>query len=169
MFSGYCATACPTQILISRPHYSPPARVGPTDLLRRLRGAKTLNSFVISKRTTQRMLRALEAQFTDTSIFVDEEGRKRWRLPSGALRDLISLSAEELAAPDMAVETMKRAGLIVEAGDLLNLNPCPRATLEGSANRNRSQGLTRGARASRTSRAAPAHRPQHHCGNWRGY
>jgi hypothetical protein len=38
-----------------------------------------------------------------------------------ALRDLMSLSAEELVALDMAVETMKRAGLSVEAGDLLNL------------------------------------------------
>ena len=33
----------------------------------------------------------------------------------------MSLSAEELAALDMAVETMKRSGLSVEAGDLLNL------------------------------------------------
>src|SRR5262245_37897905 len=67
------------------------------------------------------MLRALEGQFTDTTTLIDEEGRKRWRLPSGALRDLMSLSAEELAALDMAVETMKRAGLSIEAGDLLNL------------------------------------------------
>ena len=80
-----------------------------------------IDRFTISKRTAQRMLRALEAQFTDTTTFTDEEGRKRWRLPSGALRDLMSLSAEELAALDMAVETMKRAGLSVEAGDLLNL------------------------------------------------
>ena len=80
-----------------------------------------IERFTISKRTAQRMLRALEAQFTDTTTFTDEEGRKRWRLPSGALRDLMSLSAEELAALDMAVETMKRAGLSVEAGDLLNL------------------------------------------------
>jgi len=80
-----------------------------------------IERFTISKRTAQRMLRALEAQFTDTTTFIDEDGRKRWRLPSAALRDLMSLSAEELAALDMAVETMKRAGLSAEAGELLNL------------------------------------------------
>jgi predicted DNA-binding transcriptional regulator YafY len=80
-----------------------------------------IDRFTISKRTAQRMLRAMEAQFSDTTTSLDEEGRKRWRLPSGALRDLMSLSAEELAALDMAIETMKRAGLSVEAGDLLNL------------------------------------------------
>ena len=80
-----------------------------------------IERFTISKRTAQRMLRALEAQFTDTTTFIDEEGRKRWRLPSAPLRDLMSLSAEELAALDMAVETMKRAGLSAEAGELLNL------------------------------------------------
>jgi len=35
------------------------------------------------------MLRALEAQFTDTNASTDGEGRKRWHLPSGALRDLM--------------------------------------------------------------------------------
>jgi len=80
-----------------------------------------IERFTVSKRTAQRMLRALEAQFTDTTTFIDEDGRKRWRLPSAALRDLMSLSAEELAALDMAVETMKRAGLSAEAGELLNL------------------------------------------------
>jgi predicted DNA-binding transcriptional regulator YafY len=80
-----------------------------------------IDRFKISRRTAQRMLRALEAQFTDTTTFTDEEGRKRWRLPSGALRDLMSLSAEELAALDMAAETMKRSGLSVEADDLVNL------------------------------------------------
>ena len=80
-----------------------------------------IERFSVSKRTAQRMLRALEAQFTDTNISTDGEGRKRWRLPSGALRDLMSLSPEELAALDIATETLKRSGLAVEADDLLNL------------------------------------------------
>ncbi len=50
-----------------------------------------IERFSVSKRTAQRMLRALEAQFPDTNIFTDGEGRKRWRLPS-APRDLMSLS-----------------------------------------------------------------------------
>jgi predicted DNA-binding transcriptional regulator YafY len=73
----------------------------------------------VSKRTAQRMLRALEAQFPDTSTSTDSDGRKRWHLPSGALRDLMSLSPEELAALDIAAETLKRSGLSIEADDLL--------------------------------------------------
>jgi predicted DNA-binding transcriptional regulator YafY len=42
-------------------------------------------------------------------------------LPSAPLRDLMTLSAEELAALDLAVETLKRSGLAVEADDLLGL------------------------------------------------
>ena len=77
--------------------------------------------FSVSKRTAQRMLRALETQFPDTSVTIGEQGRKRWLLPSGALRDLMSLSPEELAALDIAIETLKRSGLAAEAADLLAL------------------------------------------------
>ena len=77
--------------------------------------------FNVSKRTAQRMLRALESQFSDASTTTDSEGRKRWHLPSGALRDLMSLSPEELAALDLAVETLQRSGLGVESEDLLTL------------------------------------------------
>jgi predicted DNA-binding transcriptional regulator YafY len=55
-----------------------------------------IERFDVSKRTAQRMLRALEAQFSDADVTVDDEGRKRWRLPSGVLRDLMSLYPEEL-------------------------------------------------------------------------
>jgi len=80
-----------------------------------------IERFGISKRTAQRMLRAMEAQFPDTNVTIDNEGRKRWHLPSGALRDLMSLFPEELAALDLAIETLKRSSLAVEADDLLNL------------------------------------------------
>ena len=69
-----------------------------------------IERFSVSKRTAQRMMRALEAQFTDTNVSTDGEGRKRWHPPSGALRDLMSLSPEELAALDIAIETLKRSG-----------------------------------------------------------
>ncbi|MGC1586523.1 MAG: hypothetical protein WA791_12605, partial [Rhodomicrobium sp.] len=77
--------------------------------------------FSVSKRTAQRMLRALESQFSDTRITIGEQGRKRWHLPPGALRDLMSLSPEELAALDIAIETLKRSGLAAEAAGLLAL------------------------------------------------
>ena len=80
-----------------------------------------IERFDVSKRTAQRMLRTLEAQFPDTDVSIDGEGRKRWRLPSGALRDLMSLFPEELAALDLAIETLKRSGVTVEAEHLQNL------------------------------------------------
>jgi predicted DNA-binding transcriptional regulator YafY len=80
-----------------------------------------IERFSVSRRTAQRMLRALETQFSDTTTAMDDEGRKRWHLPSGALRDLMSLSPEELAALDIAIESLKRSSLAVEADDLLHL------------------------------------------------
>jgi len=77
--------------------------------------------FSVSKRTAQRMLHTLEAQFPDTATGVDDTGRKRWRLPSAPLRDLMTLSPEELAALDLAVEMLKRDGLGLEAESLLTL------------------------------------------------
>ncbi len=67
------------------------------------------------------MLRALEAQFLDTTVTMDDEGHKRWHLSSGALRDLMSLFPEELAALDLAMESLKRSSLTVEAEHLLKL------------------------------------------------
>jgi predicted DNA-binding transcriptional regulator YafY len=74
--------------------------------------------FECSKRTAQRMLRTLERQFPDTTTADDEDGRRRWRLPSGALRELLSLTPEELAALDIAIEALRRSGLQVEADEL---------------------------------------------------
>jgi len=77
--------------------------------------------FEVSRRTAQRMLRALETQFPDTRTARDDEGRKRWRLSAAPLRDLMTMSAEELAALDLAVETLRRSGLDAEADDLVSL------------------------------------------------
>ncbi len=77
--------------------------------------------FRISRRTAQRMTHALEEVFPDTAPYWDDEGRKRWRLPSGQMRELMSLSAEELAALDLAIATLVRAGLSIEAEDLRGL------------------------------------------------
>jgi len=80
-----------------------------------------IERYSVSKRTAQRMLRALEAQFTDTNVSTDGEGRKRWHLTTGVLRDLMSLSPEELAALDIAIETLRRSGLAIEADELVGL------------------------------------------------
>ena len=80
-----------------------------------------IERFSVSKRTAQRMLHMLEDQFPDTTTATDELGRKRWLLTSAPLRDLMTPRAEELASLDLAVETLKRNGLSVEAEDLLAL------------------------------------------------
>jgi predicted DNA-binding transcriptional regulator YafY len=74
-----------------------------------------------SKRTAQRLLHTLEAQFPDTEWGFDEDGRKRWTLRTGALRDLLSLSSDELAALDLSIETLKRNAQGLEAGHLETL------------------------------------------------
>src|SRR3954470_21256214 len=80
-----------------------------------------IERFGRSKRTAQRMLRNLEARFPDTETIRDEEGRKRWRLPSAGLRDLMTLTPEELAALDLSVETLSGLGQTLEAGVLRGL------------------------------------------------
>ena len=72
----------------------------------------------ISRRTAQRILRALETQFPETESAFDDEGHKRWRLQTGALRDLLTLTSDELAALDISIETLDRNGLDVEADQL---------------------------------------------------
>src|SRR5260370_34099073 len=77
--------------------------------------------FGTSRRTAQRIMHALEAQFPDTESGFDEDGHKRWRLQSGALRDLLTLTSDELAALDLATETLERNSLGVEAVELRRL------------------------------------------------
>lgn len=50
--------------------------------------------FGISRRTAQRIMHALEAHFPDTESAFDEDGHKRWRLQTGALRDLLTLTSD---------------------------------------------------------------------------
>ena len=80
-----------------------------------------VNRYSVSKRTAQRMLRVLETQFKDTEVVFDEDGRKRWRLPSGALRDLLTVEAEELATLDLAIEFLASSGMVLEGATLARL------------------------------------------------
>jgi predicted DNA-binding transcriptional regulator YafY len=82
---------------------------------------ETIERFGISRRTAQRMLHALEAQFPDTETWFDGEGRKRWRLRTGALGDLLTLTSEELAALDLSIETLEREAQGIEAAELRRL------------------------------------------------
>lgn len=80
-----------------------------------------IEHFSVSLRTAQRMFRALEANFPHTESFTDPEGRKRWRIPGGHYREFFSLSAEEVAALELGVNHLARAGLKIEARALARL------------------------------------------------
>lgn len=77
--------------------------------------------FEVSRRTAQRLLRALEHQFPDITTQDDDSGRRYWKMPSGALRELLTLTAEELAALDFALEAVRRQSLVAETEHLSNL------------------------------------------------
>ena len=77
--------------------------------------------FGVSKRTAQRMLKALESQFPEAVTSIDDEGRKRWQLPRGALKDLLTITPEELTAFDLATELLVREGATTEAQNLITL------------------------------------------------
>lgn len=77
--------------------------------------------FSCSYRTAQRMIAALEASFPDVVSRTDDEGRKRWRLEGGHLRDLMNLTSDELAAVDLAVEQFEKGGMDIEAKELKRL------------------------------------------------
>lgn len=77
--------------------------------------------FGVSKRTAQRMLKALELQFPDATSSFDDEGRKRWQLQRAALKDLLSITPEELTALDVAQESLAGSASAIEAAHLLSL------------------------------------------------
>jgi predicted DNA-binding transcriptional regulator YafY len=77
--------------------------------------------FRASHRTLQRMMKSLERHFPDTAWAFDEEGRKRWKLQSGQLRDFLNLNADEVAAVDFAVKALASSGDNVEAARLRSL------------------------------------------------
>jgi predicted DNA-binding transcriptional regulator YafY len=80
-----------------------------------------VHEFPGSLRTAKRMMRALEAMFPETEDFVDGEGRKRWRLRSSGLANLLTLSAEEIAAIELAEAVLVRRGDNVEADRVRSL------------------------------------------------
>ena len=77
--------------------------------------------FEISLRTAQRMLRALENRFPEVDIVQDEDGRKRWRMPGGTVRDLVNITADELASIDLGINHLERANQVTEAKALKSI------------------------------------------------
>jgi len=79
------------------------------------------DEYDISRRTAQRMLHFTEEMF-HAETYVDEEGRKRWRVRENIRKDLIDITPEEMAALDLAQDLMKRRGQKAAAAHLAKLN-----------------------------------------------
>ncbi|MHB2168923.1 helix-turn-helix transcriptional regulator [Alsobacter sp. R-9] len=97
--------------------------------------AQVEERFGCSRRTAQRMMRALEIRFSDVEADHDaDDGLKRWRMRGSAIKDFLSLEPDELAALDLAATLLRRDGQSREARLLRHLKdkimalvPTPRA------------------------------------------
>lgn len=76
--------------------------------------------FDVTRRTAQRMTTRLMTRFIGVETTVDDEGRKRWKLPKDDLRLLAAqgLGDAELAAMDMAIRRAEREGAPDQARSL---------------------------------------------------
>ncbi len=77
--------------------------------------------FGVSRRTAERMRDAVEQAFGPLEYEEADDGRRRWRLRSNALRDLIRVSADELVELETAAAEVERAGLQDRAALLRDL------------------------------------------------
>jgi predicted DNA-binding transcriptional regulator YafY len=74
--------------------------------------------FAVSVRTAQRMVHAFEEIFIDADTYVDDLGRKRWRMRGNGLREFLTVTAEQMAALDVAIDALVREGATAEASHL---------------------------------------------------
>ena len=112
--------------------------------------------FSVSRRTAERLRNAVELSFGPLEEVDTGERRKRWRLRSNPLRQLIRVAPEELAELESAAEGLDRAGLSERAKairEVARQAPGPVAPPSGCGIRRR----TRGAHAHR--RSCDARRP----------
>ncbi len=73
--------------------------------------ADICQQFGISRRTAERMLEFLRQKFPQLSETTGEKGIKRWRLPSGTLKNYINFSADEISALQNALRLTEQAQL----------------------------------------------------------
>jgi predicted DNA-binding transcriptional regulator YafY len=85
--------------------------------------------FGCGRRTAQRMIDALIDIFPKTDHRVDDEQRKWWRLPSRAIAQLLTPTAEELAAISFAAGELERVDAVTEARALRTLHHKVRALI----------------------------------------
>ncbi len=94
------------------------------------------SEFEVSRRTAERMRDAVEHAFGPLEYEETDDGRRRWRLRSNPLRDLVRVSADELVELETAAAEVERAGFEERAALLRGLAGKLRA-LAGEAERRR--------------------------------
>ena len=84
-------------------------------------------------RTAQRMTEALEGAFPQAQAENGEDRKRRWRIPARAIAQLITPTAEELAALTTAIKELETAQMISEAKSVRQLEGKVRALIPPEA------------------------------------
>lgn len=84
-------------------------------------------------RTAQRMMDALQDVFPQTEAEDGDDRRRRWRIPARAVAQLLSPSAEELAALTTAINELQASGMTSEAARVRQLERKVRALIPPDA------------------------------------
>ena len=91
--------------------------------------------FAVSRRTAERMRRAVEHVFGPLERVDWDDGRRHWRLPPGRLGELLDVSADELVELETAADALQRTGRDEGAVLLRDLGAKLRARLRPAAQR----------------------------------
>ena len=89
--------------------------------------------FEVSRRTAERLRDAVEDVFGPLDLADTGERRHHWRLRTSTLRQLVTVSAKELAELNTAAAALERTGLQVQATTLREVADKLRALLEQDA------------------------------------
>lgn len=76
------------------------------------------NRFHVSRRTAERMRDMIVNRFIQAEEVDRDDRKKRWRIPQGTLKDLYLFSADELTTLSLAVKSLYKAHLDIQANVL---------------------------------------------------
>lgn len=88
-------------------------------------------TFEVSRRTAERMRDAIRDAFPQTEELSEPAGRKRWRLPPGAIGRLADPTVDDIAALHRGAELARKSGDVATADHLDTLSDRLRARLSG--------------------------------------
>ena len=113
--------------------------------LQAARGGLTLADiqaeYAVSRKTAERMRATVEWAFGALEEVPSDGNRKHWRLRSNALRSLVRIDADDLAALAIAAAVLERTGLQAQAAGLRGIGDKLRAVQHGAARERLESGL----------------------------